>query len=1016
MIKIFISYRQADSQKIAGRIYDHLKTEFGGENVFKDSYSIAPGDDIRGKIHEAISKCDIVIVIIGKKWLGIKSKNGTRRLDDPADLVRVEVEIGLQRNAARVIPILVDKAEMPSPGSLPLSLREMSFKKGLEVGEDPHFLQDIKSLIESLKTLEPAKNSLITTSSNTRIPIKERQSSILLFAVLLIITILFLLFRPKLGTSTVLPTQPYPVKLVYQFLVDTSQEMAKSLGDGEFSRYEAAIEAISKIVKTPGTVTNQTWLSLRTAGGGINNNCDLSQLINKGSRDDFLSREFVAPLLNIEPSGNTAYLRGLDEALNDMSQEPAKSSQEKIIFVFWGSISPSLNCPDDTIFDSSIRQTFDNYSEEQISITICPFTFFEKPEILQDFKDRFPEFFGDKSPCATNIDNISQIDELVKIAVEQINNGLISIPSTITPEITLAPTLTLTNTGISSSENIELTLIYSPESRLYMPQIIADFNAAACATGTDPLTSESLSKPICIRDLTGGNGASSGTIMQEIVDAIAQPNNPDLSRPTIFQPSVSHWLSLANYRSGQQIFDFNQTQPTTLTPVVIAIWESRLQAIRNKIGRNDVSWNDLLAVLSSPNGWADYGINDGRRTVFYGHTDPLVSSTALSTLMAEFTASAKQFGFNGRQLSLGEVNNLEIQQGVRDIENLVRHYAPRTTELVYYIAQGPEYVDFIALEENDVIAINRGSLSNPQPSCLTSQETTTLVPPEKLVALYPQEGTFIHEHPIGIVNAPWTSPEQQNAAKLFAEYVVSPVPQELIMNQGFRPYNSSVSLGGLFTPQYGVDPSQPTNILESPRPEVIDAIQKSWSLVRKPADIMLLVDISGSMIAQGKLRQAQQAALAFLDNMNPDNRVGLTVFGNEIITLVPLGNFRDTEAQLREAIETLQASNDTELYTALVQAIEEMDQQPDTGRIRAVVLLSDGRNEGVGDKTIEDVQQAIVESSESLNPVIVVPVAYGTEADIPKLRDIAITSNTQLYCSIDPQEVDEILDNISKYF
>ncbi|MFN8451325.1 MAG: hypothetical protein U0521_22775, partial [Anaerolineae bacterium] len=241
----------------------------------------------------------------------------------------------------------------------------------------------------------------------------------------------------------------------------------------------------------------------------------------------------------------------------------------------------------------------------------------------------------------------------------------------------------------------EISIIYAPESDQYMPQVMEDFNRAF-AQGKNPVTSANLAsgeKPICITGVPG----SSGTIMQGIINAVIAPNNQNVARPTIFEPSVSHWLALANYQTGRQLFDLADTQATALAPVVMAIWESRLQAIQNTIGRQEVGWQDLLDVLHSPNGWEDYGIS-GRRTVFYGHTDPLVSSTALSTLISEFYASARANGFTERRLTLDEVRNADVQQGVRDIEDLIRHYSSRTTEFKEYIAQGPQYLDFVALE------------------------------------------------------------------------------------------------------------------------------------------------------------------------------------------------------------------------------------------------------------------------------------------------------------------------------
>src|SRR5512145_800274 len=115
MTRIFISYRRSDSATIAGRIYDRLAAAFTENNVFKDSYGIQPGEDFRGKIREQIATCDVVLVIIGSTWLSVTEADNPRlrRLDNPADWVRVEVETGLQRDKAVVIPLLVGGASMP---------------------------------------------------------------------------------------------------------------------------------------------------------------------------------------------------------------------------------------------------------------------------------------------------------------------------------------------------------------------------------------------------------------------------------------------------------------------------------------------------------------------------------------------------------------------------------------------------------------------------------------------------------------------------------------------------------------------------------------------------------------------------------------------------------------------------------------------------------------------------------------------------------------------------------------
>ncbi len=168
MTRIFISYRRSDSATIAGRIYDRLAGEFGEDNVFKDSYGIVPGEDFRGKIREQVALCDVLLVVIGPAWLHVTEQNnpGLRRLDNPNDWVRLEVETGLQRRGAVVIPVLVSGAAIPPESELPASLRELAYRNALSVRDDPDFRGDMNRLIEAIrKVSDPPAGSQVAPSA-----------------------------------------------------------------------------------------------------------------------------------------------------------------------------------------------------------------------------------------------------------------------------------------------------------------------------------------------------------------------------------------------------------------------------------------------------------------------------------------------------------------------------------------------------------------------------------------------------------------------------------------------------------------------------------------------------------------------------------------------------------------------------------------------------------------------------------------------------------------------------------
>ena len=151
MPRIFISYRRSDSGMFTGRIHDQLKSNFGANNVFRDMYNIPAGSDFRAVINEAVGSTEVCLVIIGPQWLNITDAHGKRRLDDPNDFVRIEVESALKNPKSRVIPVLVDNAIMPQAGQLPASMAELAYRNAVKVRTDPDFPHDMEILTRQLQ-------------------------------------------------------------------------------------------------------------------------------------------------------------------------------------------------------------------------------------------------------------------------------------------------------------------------------------------------------------------------------------------------------------------------------------------------------------------------------------------------------------------------------------------------------------------------------------------------------------------------------------------------------------------------------------------------------------------------------------------------------------------------------------------------------------------------------------------------------------------------------------------------
>lgn len=147
--RIFISYRRVDSAYPAGWLYDRLADRFGPEQIFKDVDSIELGDDFVDTITGAVASCDIVLALIGQRWVDAAAEDGSRRLDDPGDFVRLEVEAALQREVL-LVPILVDGATMPRADELPPSIAPMVRRQALELS--PHrFKSDTERLLDVIE-------------------------------------------------------------------------------------------------------------------------------------------------------------------------------------------------------------------------------------------------------------------------------------------------------------------------------------------------------------------------------------------------------------------------------------------------------------------------------------------------------------------------------------------------------------------------------------------------------------------------------------------------------------------------------------------------------------------------------------------------------------------------------------------------------------------------------------------------------------------------------------------------
>jgi TIR domain/Divergent InlB B-repeat domain len=163
---VFISYRREDSPGYAGRLHDHLKREFGTANVFIDVDTLQPGDHFAEAIHKTLSNCDVLLALIGPRWLTAADDQGQPRLEDENDFVRLEIETAFKRNV-RTIPVLVERAAMPRAKDLPEPLRPLTMRQAIELA-DTRWDYDVGKLVRSVARLDQVQQSPVAKSISTQ--------------------------------------------------------------------------------------------------------------------------------------------------------------------------------------------------------------------------------------------------------------------------------------------------------------------------------------------------------------------------------------------------------------------------------------------------------------------------------------------------------------------------------------------------------------------------------------------------------------------------------------------------------------------------------------------------------------------------------------------------------------------------------------------------------------------------------------------------------------------------------
>jgi Ca-activated chloride channel family protein len=472
--------------------------------------------------------------------------------------------------------------------------------------------------------------------------------------------------------------------------------------------------------------------------------------------------------------------------------------------------------------------------------------------------------------------------------------------------------------------------------------------------------------------------------------------------PDVWVPDSSAWVRRASTAAIAERMMPDLQPSLARTPSVLAMPKPMAEALGWPAG--ELSWQDMInKVAADPQGWAKYNKADWGAFKF-GMSDPLQSTAGLLALMAILDGNDD-----------GEVTSDE-QATLAKLKQERAIYTNTTSQLLDGLSKadrqggdaGLKYISAFPALEQDVLTYNK---ANPK------------VP---LVAVYPSNGSADADNPYLILEAPWAQKDKQDAAKSFLAYARGPEGRKVFLDAGFR--DSNRDAGG---PLMG-NAAFSADIKTLPRavllPESVKQSMDSWTALTRPTNVLLVLDVSGSMAeavpgtGKNRMQLAKEAARGAVQLFDGDVNAGLWVFSTkqngpqDYKQLIPIGRIADQVSgkprreQMISAIDKLTPVGDTGLYDTAAAAQQAVADAYKPGATNLVVLMTDGKNDdSTGGLTIDALRAKIEANATSDKMVPIVTVGYGNDADFAALQEISRASGGALYTSKTAFDINEVL-------
>jgi Ca-activated chloride channel homolog len=543
---------------------------------------------------------------------------------------------------------------------------------------------------------------------------------------------------------------------------------------------------------------------------------------------------------------------------------------------------------------------------------------------------------------------------------------------------------------------IRVSIATSSTKEEWMHQAIQAFNAASPRERSLQVEGRPVFVEV-LQEVVDGKKVDyrSGTMVSDTVDGKIQP--------TILSPSEEQWILKLreDWRAVHGSNIASDMGPTVArTPLVIAAWESRARALGCWPDAGpECTWQRLRALATSPDGWGMFGHPEwGRFRFGYGYVGESNSGTVSAVLMCMVGAEKTD------HLALPDV---EVESGcgqfMAGVEQAKVHSGNRSGWLIEQMARGgPEYLDGVAISESDVILTNRTRSADLR---------------ERIVSLYPQDGTVLLGHPFTVLDgAGWVTAEQVAAADVFKRFLLSTEQQRAVAATGLRPGDGSVKLESPIEPRYGANPRARLATLELPDSTVLDQVIAVWHRVKKHAVVALVFDKSGSMAGE-KIGAASKGAQEFVQRMDRDDQLIWLPFDGRVYAPVE-GSGAELGEELVGRIGSTPAGGGTALYDAILSAHERLEglRSVHGDALRyGIVVLSDGRDTNSG-RSLTYLETRLTPQETDPTGVQIHTIAIGTDADERVLKRIANAAHGSFWKGQSVGEMIAVYRAIATYY